>query len=389
MDFSAHDPLGEYRSTAADWVAARIRPEWLDHARHYEHNFDADMYAELARSGILAAGWPAAYGGSDVDPDFAAAVLDDIEARGLRNFAWANTRIVSKTILEMGTEEQKRQYLPAALRGECRFSLGFTEPGAGSDAAAARTRAVRTGSGWRINGAKMFTSTARISTHVFLLTRTSTDVPKHKGLTFFVVPLNADGVEIRPVPTLDHPSNATYYTDVDVPDSARLGEVGSGWSVMRVALVFERSGGFRQVGATVAERVAQWARDQDLNGEPVTDSPVVRHRLARIAIEDEVARLLQMQVNWVAQQGGAPGVEGSMAKLFTTEHNQAAFAELMDLMGPSALLKQGAAHAPLGGLVEHDFRAGIVTTIYGGASEILRDIVAERRLGLPRSRPVD
>jgi alkylation response protein AidB-like acyl-CoA dehydrogenase len=388
MDFTVHDELEAHRSSAISWLDSHIRPEWVQRARQIGHQHDPEAYELLAHAGIFGAGWPAQYGGSDVDVGFAAAVLEELAARGMRSLAWSNTWMVIKTILEAGTEEQRQAYIAPALRGEVRFALGYTEPSAGSDVAAARTRAIRRGDDWVINGAKMFTSTARIATHVILLTRTNTEVPKHRGLTLFLVPLDAPGVDIQPIHTMgDHPTNATYYADVVVPDSARLGEVDSGWSVMRVALVFERSGGLRQVGETVAERVAGWARTQSIDGRPMIDEPVVRHKLATIAIDDEVARLLYLQVDWITAQHRLPGVEGSMAKLFATERNQVAFSDLMDIAGTAGLLTADASQAPLDGLIEHDFRTSVVTTIYGGASEVLRDIIAERRLGLPRSRP--
>jgi alkylation response protein AidB-like acyl-CoA dehydrogenase len=390
VDFWDKDRLAAHRPAAREWIAANVKPEWVEEARLRGHFHSDSLYAKLAAGGIFAAGWPPQYGGSDVDPQFAETVLDELALAGLRSLGWINTRMVVNIILRVGSEETKRAYVPAALRGECVVSLGFSEPGSGTDVAAARTRAVREGGKWRINGSKMFTSTARIATHVILLTRTNPEAAKHRGLTLFLVPLASDGVEIRPVHTLGyHPTNATFYTDVIVPDSARLGEVDGGWSVMKVALVFERTGETRKSGATLSRRVADWARNEILaDGRSILDSPAVRQRLATMAIDDEVARLLFLQVNSVANAGGLPRVEGAIAKLFATERTQVTTADLLDLAGAAALVKGGETGAVVDGAIEREFRDAVVTTIYGGASEVLRDIIAEQRLGLPRTRPV-
>ena len=256
--------------------------------------------------------------------------------------------------------------------------------------AAAKTRAERDGEEWLINGQKMFTSTAHRATHVFMLTRSNPDAPKHKGLTTFLVPLASPGVEIRPIHTLGgQRTNATFYTDVRVPDSARIGPVDGGWGVMHVALVFERSGtgGGRRPGPTLAERVATWAqRTRRDDGTRVYDDATVKERLARIAIDAEVTRLLGMRTAWVSATGGLPGTEGSAAKLFTAESAQRQHWDLLEILGADAVLSREAGDAPLAAAVEEAFRRGVVGTIYGGSSEIMREIVAERVLGLPRVR---
>jgi alkylation response protein AidB-like acyl-CoA dehydrogenase len=389
MNFDEEDTLAKCRAPAKAWAAANIDPAWIRAARITHSHHQPELHDRLAAQGILGAGWPSAYGGTTFDPHFATAIFDEIQALGLRSSAWGNTTQVLNTVLRVGTEQQKRELVSAAVRGEILFTLGFSEPGCGTDAAAARTRAVRDGQGWRINGAKMFTSTAHVATHVILLTRTNTDVPKHRGLTVFLVPLLAPGVEIREVKTLSgERTNATFYTDIVVPDSARLGEVDGGWSVMRVTLVYERTGR-GLAGPQLSQRFAEWARGQrDVRGRPVLDSLVVREKLARVAIDEEVSRLLQLQTSWVSARGGLPRAEGAIAKLYAAEHAQVSHSELLDVLGFAGTLQSGAPGAVLDGDVEQAFRASVVTTIYGGASEILRDLIADLRHGLPRSRPV-
>jgi alkylation response protein AidB-like acyl-CoA dehydrogenase len=389
MDFTERDQLAGYRAAAKQWADANLEVDWVEQEHRTGTHHNRVLHHRLAADGLLAAGWPQEYGGSDVDPALAEAIFQEIAGFGLRMDGWITTWMVARTILHVGSEELKREVVPAALRGEVIIVLGYTEPSCGSDVAAAKTRAERDGGGgWIINGSKMFTSTAHEASHVFLLTRTSPDKPKHRGLTLFLVPMDADGVQCQPIHTLGgQRTNATYYGDVRVPDSARVGEVDGGWGVMRVALVYERQGSTPRSGPTLAEQFAAWAQQPGPDSGALYDAPATREALARIAIDDEVGRLLSLRVGWITEQGGLPGVEGAMAKLFSTEAAQRHHAALLDLLGADGVLTGPG--APLAGLVEHEFRNSVVSTIYGGASEILREIVAERRLELPRSRPAD
>jgi hypothetical protein len=389
VDFSDVDKLAEYRQQAREWVERHVDPHWAEQQRVSGSYHAPELHAFLAEQGWLGAGWPAEYGGTDNDPDLAAALFEEIDAAGLHMDGWITTTMICRTILHTGTEEQKRAIVGGALAGEVIIVLGYTEPDSGSDVAAAKTKAERGGEEWLINGQKMFTSTAHMASHVFMLTRSNTEVPKHKGLTTFLVPLDGSGVEIRAIHTLGgQRTNATFYSDVRVPDSARIGPVDGGWGVMHVALVFERSGGSgRRSGPTLAERVADWARrTRRDDGTRVYDDATVKERLARIAIEAEVSRLLGMRTAWVAASGGLPGTEGSAAKLFSSESAQRQHWDLLDILGAEAVLRREAGDAPLGAAVDEAFRRGVVGTIYGGSTEIMREIVAERVLGLPRVR---
>jgi alkylation response protein AidB-like acyl-CoA dehydrogenase len=233
-----------------------------------------------------------------------------------------------------------------------------------------------------------------------MLTRTNTEVRKHRGLTLFLVPTSAKGFECHPVATLGGQlTTTTFYTDVQVPDSARVGEVDDGWGVMRVALVYERGGGrgarppsgaSGNVGsqrANLARGVARWAKTtKRADGSLVWDDGTVRERLARIATEAEVYQLLWARSSWIAASGQMPGTEGSAAKLFMTEREQRHHWDLLDILGSEGVLQRYADDAPLDGAAEEAFRYGVVGTVYGGSSEIMREIVAERVLGLPRAR---
>jgi alkylation response protein AidB-like acyl-CoA dehydrogenase len=390
VDFALNDVLSGYRDTARRWVDEHLEADWLEEERLSGVHHIAQLHRILSEQGWLGAGWPLEYGGTANDSLMARAIFDEIAARGVRMEGWGSTRLILKTIEHVGTEEQKRAYIGAGLRGDVLIALGYTEPDSGSDVASAKTRAEQDGDEWVINGQKMFTSTAQKCSHVFLLTRTSPDQPKHRGLSLFVVPLDAAGVSIEPVKTLGgQVTTATFYSDVRVPDACRVGDIDAGWSVMKVALVFERDSGGGGGADTIRllHRVAEWTRAaRRATGAPYFDDATVQARLGRAAIEAEVSRLLGLRIRWIQECGGLPGVEGSAAKLFSTESAQRAHWDMLDIIGERAVLQREAGGVPLDAAVEEAFRAGVVRTIYGGSSEIMREIVAERTLGLPRTR---
>ena len=384
MDFHERDALASYRQAATSWVDRHFRAEWVEEQHRTGCFQTMELHSLLARDGFLGAGWAKEYGGTDVDPDYARAVFDELTRRGLHHDGWAATCMIIGTISHVASEEQKREIIGGALRGDVMLALGYTEPDSGSDVAAAKTAAVRDGDEWVINGQKMFTSTAQVCTHVFLLTRTDASLPKHAGLSLFVVPLDAKGVEIQPVFTLgDQVTNATFYADVRVPETALIGGVNEGWNVMKVALIYERGlGSPASMEQTLAQDLAAWAFE---NGR--FDDPLVQERIGRIAIEQEVTRLLGQWGRWRAMTEKLPSFEGAMRKLFATEAAQRQYSDTLDILGPAGLLNPRAPGAPGHGKFELGFREAVVTTVYGGSSEILREIIAERHLGLPRNRP--
>lgn len=395
IDFHVNDKLAQYRTEARAWVSENFQQEWADTERDSGTYHTQVLHQKLADDGILGAGWPREYGGSDVDPALARTIMDELMARGALQEAWITTDMILRTVLAAGTDEQKREWIPAGLGGRMLIVLGYTEPGSGSDAAAASLRSVRDGDDWVLNGSKMFTSNAHVATHVFLLTRSNIQVRKHLGLTMFLVPLDAQGVEIQPVHTLGGQlTTATFYRDVRVPDSARVGDVDGGWGVMKVALVHERGVMGLPTGDTLARRTAAWAsRTQGRDGTPISNDPVVRQSVARIAVEEEVTRLLSMNMVVAHENQSMTGIEGAMRKLYAPERLQEHLGEVMDIVGESAVLQLGptdyagrpAEHFP--GEIEEEFRKAVVDTLYGGSTEIMREIVAERYLGLPRNRP--
>ena len=388
MDFRLGERSDAFREEVRGFLGAHFGPEMVERAHDTGTSHNWEFHRALGAQGWIAASWPEEFGGQGRDPMEMTALRDELRMAGVPTDGLGQTIMIARTLRAVGTEEQKQQFIPPALAGEILFALGYTEPDSGSDVAAAKTRAVRDGDEWIIDGQKMFTTLAHEATYVFLLTRTNPDVPKHKGLTMFLVPLDAPGVEIHPVHTVGgERTNATFYSGVRVPDSLRVGDVDGGWDVMTVALTFERGGFALSEADRVWQQTVDWATTtRRPDGTRVIDDPLVRERLAFMRMHDEVARLLALRCSYVAATGALPGVEGSMHKLFYAESMTADADELVDMLGVDGVLSHGDPEAPVNGWVEHLYRHAAVTTIYGGTSEVQRDIIASRGLGLPRSR---
>jgi alkylation response protein AidB-like acyl-CoA dehydrogenase len=388
VDFSLGERSDSFRADACQFLDEFFTDDVRDqmHRTGVHHNWD--FHRALVERGLLAPGWPVEYGGQGRDPMEMLAFAEEFQRAGAPTYGVGTTLMVANIIRHVGTEEQKRRIVPRALAGEIIIVLGFSEPESGSDVAAAQTKAVRDGDEWVLNGQKMFTTNAQEADYAFMLTRTNPDVPKHQGLTTFLVPLRQPGVEIRPVFTLSgERTNLTFYNDVRVEDALRIGEVDGGWDVMTVGLTFERSGAQGGESVRLLEAMEAWARTStDHEGRPRAEDPAVRARLGRAAAETEVATLLGRRCAWVADTGRLPGVEGSMAKLFASEALTRQSADFVDLLGPEGIRRTGAPGVLAEGAAEYAFRFALGTTTYGGTSEVQRNIIAQRGLGLPRPR---
>jgi alkylation response protein AidB-like acyl-CoA dehydrogenase len=386
MDFR----LGEESDARRDEARRFLEEQLTDDIRRRMHatgvHHDWDFHRARVEHGMLAPGWPEEYGGQGRDTLEVLAIAEEFQSAGAPTYGGSTTLMVANVIRHMGTEEQKRTILPRALGGEMLIVLGFSEPESGSDVAAARTRAVRDGDEWVINGQKMFTTNAQEADYVFLLTRTNAEVPKHKGLTTFLVPLRQPGVEIQPVSTVSgERTNLTFYSDVRVDDSLRIGEVDGGWEVMTVGLTFERALPQGGDARRLLRAMQNWAVSTvDDAGRPMSEDADVQARLGRAAAEIEVSTLLARRTAWVQSSGVLPGVEGSMAKLFSSEALTRQAADFMDMLGPDGIRADGDPTAVEGGIAEYSYRFALGTTTYGGTSEIQRNIIAQRGLGLPR-----
>ncbi|MCU1359995.1 MAG: hypothetical protein JWN99_1284 [Ilumatobacteraceae bacterium] len=386
MNFDLGEQAEAFRVEVRNFIEKNVTPEMIERAWTTGTLHDWDLHRLMAERRWIAPSWPFELGGQGRSEAELVAFHQEFARAGVPIDGLSTTMLVVDTLRHVGTLDQQQRVVPAVLAGSMLLCLGYTEPGSGSDVAAARTRAVRDDDHWIIDGQKMFTTMAHESSYVFLLTRTDSSGPKHRGLTMFLVPMDAEGVEVSEIRTLGgQQTNVTFYNAVRVPDSARVGEVNGGWEVMKVALALERT--VPMGPGPLVRRIEEWMRLPETSGHAASlDSESLRTELARTRILAEVVDVLYLNVAYVTSTGNVPSIEGSMAKLFGAEvYNQQASA-LLDVFGPIGLRSHGDPQGVAGGELEHSFRYATFCAIAGGASEIQRSIIAERHLGLPRSR---
>ena len=386
MDFRLGESSDELRAQARAFLEQEMTHELDERLYRTGVAHDDGFSRALYEKGWLAPSWPPEQGGQGRNPLEVLALQEELQRADAPIYGVAINNMVCHTLARLGSEELVADIVPRALRGEILIVLGFSEPEACSDVAAAQCRAVREGDKWRINGQKMFTTNGHFGDYVFLLTRTNTEVARHKGLTVFLVPMDTPGIEAQAVYTLSgERTNITYYTDVIVDDRWRVGDVDGGWTVLTSALQDEHSAGYVGHTERLLDLAEQWARETTgPDGRPRIEDPEVRARLGRVAAEIEAALLLQRRAAWMATEGELPEAEGPMAKLYSSEMLERAAQDITELICPDAIRSYFEPTAPVGGRIEHILRFSLGTTIYAGTSEVQRNIIAGRGLGLPR-----
>ena len=350
-----------------------------------------EVVRELGRDGWLVLSWPEEYGGRGASGIEQLIFTDEAAVAGVP-VPFLTLHTVGPTIMRFGTAGQKAHYLPRIARGEIHFSIGYSEPEAGTDLASLRTRAVRVpgdGGDWYvINGQKMWTSLIQYADYVWLACRTDPDAPRHKGLSILIVPTDAEGFSWTPVRTVaGTTTSATYYQDVRVPASALVGAENQGWPLITNQLNHERVALTSSAPVRNALReVTDWARATKLaNGGRVIDAEWVQLNLARVHAKAEFGKLMNWRI--AAQAGDGPGMAGASAtKVFGTEFATEAYRLLMEVLGANALVKDGSAGAILAGRIERMHRSSLILTFGGGTNEVQRDLIAAAALQLPIGR---
>lgn len=344
----------------------------------------AECRRALGEAGLLGVAWPTEYGGHGLTA-LEQYIFDEEARRVHAPLPMITLNTVGPTLIQFGTEQQKSRFLPAILKGEIDFAVGYSEPGAGSDLASLRTSAVRDGDEFVINGSKMFTSGAEFADYIWLAARTDPEAKKHKGITLFIVPTDSPGFSWKPLHTM--PGVSTYYTfydDVRVPaDSIVLGE-NEGWKLVTNQLNLERAA-LGNLGALepLFRKTLSWAESTPLDDGLVIDQPWVRQALARVEAQVAAYRLMNLRVNTTMSSGALGMGEASATKVFGTELTQQVARELLDIVGQAGLRKDSA--APLQGELESAYRLAVINTFGGGANEIQRDIIAMAGLRMPRA----
>jgi alkylation response protein AidB-like acyl-CoA dehydrogenase len=367
-----------FREELRSLVKTLVTEEVIRRDRETGENFDEGVHLALGAAGYLARDWH-----DEADGGFTRVRRRiwhlEIGRAHTPWFHWGTTAMVAHTVHRFGSPELKEQVLPKVLSGEYRLCLGYTEPEGGSDVATCKTRAVRDGDGWIINGSKMFTSNAHNAHYVFLVTNTDPEAPKHQSLTMFLVPLDSPGVDIQPIRTVDGDrTNITYYRDVRVHDRYRVGQVNGGWTVLREALndehgTVDRGSDGLQKLAVMSEHLLLLAEAIDkvaaiVANAKAADDQSVKYRLGRAVARMEAAM-------------STPEMFGRVAIAQTMRDVSP---DLMDILGPAASLPVGAKGAADDGAAEYIFRLASPTGIYGGTLEVFRNMIAQHALGLGR-----
>ncbi len=341
----------------------------------------------IGERGWLGMTWPKEYGGSEREGIYEYLLNEALARRGAPQIG-KGVGIIGKTLIRHGSEKLKREFLPKILANEIEFAIGYSEPQAGSDAAAMALKATRDGDGWRLDGQKVFTTSAHFAQWYWVGARTDPEAAKHHGITLFLLPLDAPGLTIQPMWTIgDERTNQVYFDNVYVGDDYRVGERNKGFQYISEALDLERFTMF--TFSPIEQRVGElcsYVATEKRDGRPLRDDPVIRQRLAQLVTQTEVARVLGLRFVAESMKGGAaPTTHASQYKLYATELSQRVANAALDVGGAGGQLRVHTKGAPMRGRAEMTYRFTVVDTIGGGASQIQKNIIAQRKLGLPRS----
>ncbi len=342
---------------------------------------------QMGRDGWLGVGWPTEYGGRGFGPVEQFIFYDEAQRAGAPvPFLTINT--VGPALMQFGTDEMKREILPRILSGTCFFSIGYSEPNAGTDLASLQTKAVRDGDEWVINGQKIFTSLTDHADYIWLACRTNPDAPKHKGISIILVPTTSPGFSYTPIKTIgDASTYTTYYQDVRVPVGNVVGEVDRGWNVIVTQLNYER---VSLASPAILERqyleTRRWAQETKLaDGRRVIDQEWVRQHIARVHARLEALRLLAWKNVWSDSVGKVDPAESSAVKVYGTQTYCECYGLLLEVLGAGGILKRDSPGSVLQGRLERAYRGTLILTFGGGTNEIQRDLIAIFGLGMPRS----
>jgi alkylation response protein AidB-like acyl-CoA dehydrogenase len=344
---------------------------------------------KLAGRGWIAPAWPVEYGGAGLgtmeqfilNEEFAEASAPQVGGMGVS--------MSGPTIIKHGTDEQKAEHLPKILKGTVQWCQGFSEPGSGSDLASLQTRAVRDGDEYVINGSKIWTSGAAQANWMFMLARTEPEAPKHRGISYFLLDFTSPGITVQPLVNMAGGAgfNQVFFDNVRVPARNRVGEENMGWYVATTTLDFERSSIGTSVGINhVVAEIVNWAKEnRDSPQSTLSRNPVARAELVDRYIEGKIAKMLSYRVVHLQNNGIIPNYEASMAKLYTTELTQRIYRTAMKTVGLYGQIWDTKSDwAPVEAQFSHSYVSSVSATIAGGTSEIQRNIIAQRGLGMPR-----
>ena len=378
------------RKEFREYFTDLIKPEYREPLRSAEGGgLYKDLIRQQGKDGMLAVGWPKEYGGRGLTQSEQLIRYEEALLAGAPTpFVTLNT--VGPAIMDHGTEEQKRRFLPGIAAGETHFAIGYTEPSAGTDLASLKTSAVKQGDHYLVNGNKVYTSSAEAADYIFLAARTDPEAPKHKGISILLVDTSDPGFSYGPIHTVGSVrTNVSYYTDIKVPTDMIIGEENGGWKLITSQLNHERVGlaAWGIQGWKLFRGVLSWAREKrGPEGRRVIDDPMAQRNLAEVYSHLEAMRIMNARMAWRLESNPVDAVFPSAIKVYSTEIMLELCRLMMDVVGPQSLIAAGSEGDILHGDLEHEHRRALINTFGGGVVEVLRGLVATHGLGMPQHR---
>jgi alkylation response protein AidB-like acyl-CoA dehydrogenase len=389
MRIAYTDDQSALRTELREYFKGLVTPEVSAAMSHGGYGAPECMAAveQMGTDGWLGVGWPKEYGGRGFGPMEQFVFYDEAQRAGAPvPFLSINT--VGPAIMAFGSEEMKNEILPRIMAGKCFFSIGYSEPASGTDLASLKTKAVRDGDEWVINGQKIYTSLSDHADYIWLACRTDPDASKHKGISIILVPANSEGFSYTPINTIgDHATYATYYQDVRVPVANTIGEIHGGWQVITTQLNYERIS--LAVPAHLERNyseVLRWSQETKLaDGRRVIDQEWVQTHLAKVRARLEALQLLNWKNIWQDSVGKVSIADSSAVKVYGTTTYCECYGLLLEVLGAAGVLKGDSPGSVLAGRLERSYRGTLILTFGGGTNEVQRDLIAIFGLGMPRS----
>jgi alkylation response protein AidB-like acyl-CoA dehydrogenase len=390
MDFKFTEEQENFRQEVRDFLEEEIRQgNFQPRCDAWIQGYSPEFTKKVSQKGWIGLTWPKEYGGQGRSHTDRLIFTEELLRYGAPAAChWFADRQIGGGILNYGSEEQKKEILPIIMAGDAYVGLGLSEPEAGSDLASLRTKATQDGDDYILDGQKMWTSCGMFMNYIYLVARTDPDAPQHKGISEFIIPTNLPGITITP--TIDITGSTAwaevFFDGVRIPAKSMIGQKNRGFYQVVNQLDYERAGLERLMGNyPLFDAIVKFVKETERNGKPLSKELQIRQKVAQLQVEFEIGRLLTYRVVMVMEEGRAPNVEAAMAKAYSTSFEQHLASTAIDIQGLYGQLLEESKYAPISGMAPHSYLASTGYSLQAGTSEVLRNIIALRGLGLPTS----
>jgi alkylation response protein AidB-like acyl-CoA dehydrogenase len=388
MNFRFSEEEETFRKEVAEFIAENmtdtIRSKWLGGLLDTKER--QDFVTKMSERGWLSMGFPEEYGGTGESMPLAQYILNDELHKAQAPIVGKNLGVVVNTLLHHGSEKLKQEFIPRILKNEIQWALAYTEPDAGSDLAAMKMSAVLDGDEYVLNGQKRFITSAHFADYMWTGVRTDPDAPKHKGISLLIIDVPTPGMTLSPMHTIiGEQTNDVFFDNVRVPKDRLVGELNQGWRYITEALTYERFA-MTSFAPTIRKfkRLVQWVKDTELDGKPLKDDPVVRRKIAKLAVLVEAGRMIDLRcVCEAVRPNYVPANEAAMNKMWGGIVETTLTDEALDIMGPYGYLWHNGGHAPMDGDMVDDYLWAGHQRVAAAGVDISKNIIARRYLGLP------